>query len=157
MDSEKIVLAGYSHGGWSILDALHYGDELPPNLLDSPGKHLDGVKAVLAYYPYCSFSAANREGWKVEIPVLLYNAGQDTVVSPTDCQTMIENTQTYKFPVKEVYLAEARHGFDSPSRNFNPKLYEIAQREQYAFLNKYLSAAPRNRQFSSSTLVQKKH
>ena len=88
VDPDRIVLAGWSHGGWTIMDAfaLAAEDKVPTSLSDDAGG-LEGVVAVVLIYPYCgAFSVTYRTGdWNDAPPTLMLLAENDTMISTPDC------------------------------------------------------------------------
>jgi dienelactone hydrolase len=86
VDAHRLVLAGWSHGGWSIMDlmALDPPRALPTNLTAAPPAGLDGVAGVLLIYPYLGFaSLAHRDPIALRVPMLMLLSGRDTIV-PTE-------------------------------------------------------------------------
>ena len=87
-DSERIILAGWSHGGWAVMDAMaFYSDNAAPYNLAGSGDGLAGVSGIVLVYPYCGFGTAVRSGfsWEYPIPVLQIIAGSDAGVDPKRC------------------------------------------------------------------------
>lgn len=118
IDSNRLALMGYSHGGWTILDALAYENrQLPPGLTDKPKAGLSGVKALVAYYPYCGWPAEHSKGWSSKIPVLSLLAGQDSIVDVNACIAVDEMMKTTNPGVlKSILYADSDHVFDTQSR-----------------------------------------
>jgi dienelactone hydrolase len=83
VDKTRIVLAGWSHGGWAIMELLAQDPPhgLPTNLTTAPAAGLDGLAGVLLIYPYLGFaSLAAREPIATRAPILMLLSGRDTVV-----------------------------------------------------------------------------
>ncbi|NQD94310.1 dienelactone hydrolase, partial [Pseudomonas sp. CrR25] len=71
VDGQRLALLGFSHGGWSILDALAYGGAAGHGFA-SPGRQgLARVKATITYYPYCGFPAQLRRHLPTQPPQLM--------------------------------------------------------------------------------------
>jgi len=46
---DQLFIAGYSHGGWAVLEALAYNGALPRGLTDSPAEPLAGLRGAIAW------------------------------------------------------------------------------------------------------------
>lgn len=109
VDPERILLIGWSHGAWALMElfALEPG-ELPPNLDAAPAADYRDVAGVVLFYPYCGLAARARRSWPGAPPTLMLLAGQDTVVSSEACRAWAEGRpgiETHVYP-------EVDHGFD---------------------------------------------
>ena len=113
--SDRLALLGYSHGGWTVLDALAYGPDPVHGSNDEDGQALDGVRAVAAYYPYCGFPARFRSEWAVKQPTLVFLAGQDTVIDTAECVDVFDRYQANDYPVETRFFPGVEHVFDAPS------------------------------------------
>jgi len=62
---QGIGFVGWFHGAGSILDALAQEPPKtqPTGLSEATKRGLNGLKAAVAVYPYCSFPSAMRSGW----------------------------------------------------------------------------------------------
>jgi dienelactone hydrolase len=141
VDRERIVLAGWSHGGWAIMDLLAMDPprELPHNLTRMPASGLSGLAGLLFVYPYCGFGARS-EPWPQVVPALFVLAGEDEVAEPDDCLELTAQLKAAGHPVRVVTIDGAAHSFDEPrhadgsSRNYDPEATERAQRLALEFL-----------------------
>ena len=120
-DGDRIVLAGWSHGGWAVMDAmsLYAAGKTPRNLPDA--EQIDGVSGILLVYPYCGFGTAAHTGfvWDKPVPTLLYIAGSDRSMDPEQCTAWYDGQDSpYLYLVVEP---DAEHTFDIPApKNRNP-------------------------------------
>lgn len=59
VDADRLVLAGFSHGAWAIMDLMTQKlDKAGDARLSDPAPHwLDGVKGLFLVYPYINFLA----------------------------------------------------------------------------------------------------
>jgi len=109
VDPERILLVGWSHGAWSMMELYALGDgELPPNLDAAPTADRRDVAGLVLLYPYCGFAAGARRAWNGAPPTLLLLAGQDTIVSAEACRAWAEGragVETHVYPGVD-------HGFD---------------------------------------------
>ena len=115
VDKNKLVLIGWSHGAWTIMDllALDPPRRLPTNLSRSPDQPLAAVKAVILFYPYCEFPAkARRRGWTHDIRVLLLIAGRDSIVSSEACLEIVSILENKGQPITVHVYPSVDHAFD---------------------------------------------
>ena len=115
VDAGRLCLAGWSHGGWGILEAMS-ADPRPGalGLSDPAACDLAGVKGAWLAYPYVGFLAANRmKPWR-HCPKTL------GVIARTDHLTTVRNAERVHAMVRncgvevETWIAEGTHAFDEP-------------------------------------------
>ncbi|NWG46025.1 MAG: dienelactone hydrolase family protein [Alphaproteobacteria bacterium] len=111
-----VVLAGWSHGGWSILEAMGVPDgTLPWGLADRPEDLLERVVAVQLTYPYCGPAASGRiSDWTHLPPTLLLQGARDTVVGVAACQRRLA-------PLEERGLRLEQHLFEGTDHSFDQR------------------------------------
>ncbi len=110
--TDRVVLLGWSHGGWAVMDAVAHahGGRRPPNLSHLPSEPLSVVRAVGAVYPYCGFGAsAARDPWPEDLPTLLLVSERDDVVDPEVCRRLAD-----RLAGSETVAYDADHWFDNP-------------------------------------------
>jgi dienelactone hydrolase len=147
VDDSRVALAGWSHGGWGIMEMMS-ADRRPGTLgLANPGDvALDGVAATYLAYPYIGLAARNRmRPWR-HCPKTL------AVISRTDHLTTVRNAEAVHAMVRncgaevETWVAEGTHAFDEPGAakpmRYHPELAEEAVRRFVALLED-VAAAPR--------------
>ena len=111
LDSERIVLAGWSHGGWSIFDLLDRSATrtLPHNLREAPPGGLSGLSGLVLVYPFCGVpSPLPRAG----VPSLFVLSGADRIAPPEDCEARATTWRSAGDPVHVERIAGAPHAFD---------------------------------------------
>ncbi len=147
VDATKLVLAGWSHGGWGIMEAMSAERSGPSLGIADPGAvALDGVKATYLAYPYVGIAALNRmRPWR-HCPKTL------AVISQRDHLTTVRNAQRVHDMVRscgaevETWIAPGTHSFDEPSSvpptRHDPELTSEAIRRFRALLED-TAAAPR--------------
>jgi dienelactone hydrolase len=126
VDPDRIILAGWSHGGTAVLTALG----------SSPSDFgADGSKpflAGIAFYPDCV--APNR----VQAPMLILIGEADTWTPAYRCRAMPKDEK-----IRIEYYPDATHGFDIPRANLvmeghrirhDPKAEALAVEAVHAFL-----------------------
>jgi dienelactone hydrolase len=137
LDADKLFLMGFSHGGWTALEALALDENLPPGLTDSPGNHLAGVRGLVAWYPYCGFAAGFDRPWREDIPVLMLLAAEDATTDPVPCETIAADQRDSGRPVSWRTYPGVDHGFDLDVdwvRVYDPAIHANALALQFAFL-----------------------
>jgi dienelactone hydrolase len=140
VDSSKVALAGWSHGGWGIMEAMS-ADRRDRTLgLSNPGAvSLDGVLGAYLAYPYIGVAALNRmRPWR-HCPRTL------AVISRSDHLTTVRNAESVHAMVRdcgadiETWIAEGTHAFDEPGAakpmRYHPELADEAVRRFVALLN----------------------
>jgi len=137
-DADNITLLGYSHGAWSILEALHGQNEPMPAISDDLTLSIDGVRSVIAYYPYCGGAARysyRDTGFKV--PTLIYTAGLDKITKVEPCAAYVNKQQALDSPIKHVHFETVSHGFDIQEdwvKHYDPVVAADAFAQQLAFI-----------------------
>jgi len=115
VDTSKIALAGWSHGGWTIMEALALegADELPPGLSDDPGG-LEGVVGSALIYPYCGALSLSYWGkpWAGSVPSLMLLAGKDQMISTPECLETAQRLEADGQPMSVHVYPDADHAFD---------------------------------------------
>ncbi len=116
LDAQRIILAGWSHGGWSVMDyltmdfkrrwpaGLRHSDDRPPT-----------IRGAILLYPHCGLGALSRSRqWRSQPEVLALIAGSDTVVDAEQCISYFESKKRAGDPVTMMIYPDAEHVFDDP-------------------------------------------
>lgn len=113
VDQGRIILAGWSHGAWSVMDylALTGAGAKPPSV---KGKLAPAAIAGFAlFYPYCGEGTWSRlKRWTTTAPVLAFIAGKDTIVDGPECKARLESLKSAGADIEIVYYPDADHVFD---------------------------------------------
>ncbi len=136
IDPTRLFLVGYSHGGWTALEALALGDGLSPGLLDSPGNHWEGVRGIVAWYPYCGGGATFTTEWRHPVPVLMLLAEEDEITAPEPCAESAATQADRGLPVRQLTYPGVSHGFDRDAdwvQLYDPEIARQAIAEQFDF------------------------
>ncbi|MEH6551927.1 MAG: dienelactone hydrolase family protein [Pseudomonadales bacterium] len=128
IDPEQLFLIGYSHGGWTILESLAYGDDLPRGLTDNPSNGFKGVQGLVAWYPYCGIGAGYTSGWEKDIPVLVLLAAEDEITDPEPCIDMAQQQAASGGAIDWHVYANVSHAFDTGEDWV--KLYDAESHQQ---------------------------
>lgn len=140
VDQQALALLGYSHGGWTIYDALSQVGHEGHGYTAPAAEALAGVQGVITYYPFCGFPAQHAQsGIALDIPVLMFLASADTVVSPQECLSAAANFASQPLDIRQ--FAGAQHVFDQPSglNSEVPAFARAAEAQAEAFLAQHLS------------------
>jgi len=110
---DELFLAGYSHGGWAVLESITYNGALPRGLEDSPDEPLAGVLGAIAWYPYCGVATHFRAGWESALPVLMLLAAEDEITPSEPCVEIAKRQAAAGKPVEWRVFEHVSHGFDT--------------------------------------------
>ena len=147
VDASKIVLAGWSHGGWGIMEAMSADRSRPALGVADPGSvGLDGVVGTYLAYPYVGVAAFNRmRPWR-HCPKTL------AVIARADHLTTVRNAERVHAMIRdcgaevETWVADGSHSFDEPTSappmKFDPDLTAEALRRFGALLHDVAVAPP---------------
>lgn len=128
VDPHRMVLAGWSHGGWGIMELMSAPLKSPAEigLADVDGLDLSGVKGAFLAYPYVGAVARRRFAAWVHRPRTF------AVIARHDHLTTVRNARKVMDAVEdggvevERWLADGTHAFDehseSPIMHFDPAL-----------------------------------
>lgn len=127
-DSRRIAVVGWSHGGWTILDALtlRSGAEMEraTGITDLPDEPLVGVQRTLIVYPYASVgSLVGRRAWRVAPMSTAIICGRDYIVGVP--REPLERQRRRGAPLDIVFFQDATHAFEDaatrdPRVRYNP-------------------------------------
>ena len=137
VDPERLFLVGYSHGAWTLLEALALGEALPPGLADRPARVWHGLRGAVAWYPYCGAAASFVTDSFPALPVLMLLAEKDEITAPEPCADSAERLAGQGLPVRYEVFPGVSHGFDRDEawvRLYIPAMAERAIAEQFAFV-----------------------
>ena len=118
MDMNRVVLTGWSHGAWSIMDFLTMDlkGDYPATLADPYEKPLPRLAGTVLFYPYCGLGTRTRiKNWQQTPPTLLFIAGADTIVNHKACLSMADQLAAKQgLPVSRTVYPDTEHAFDDP-------------------------------------------
>ena len=109
-DAGRVAAAGWSHGAWSVMEAL---------AADDGHAGVARLKLAVLVYPYAGpLARTAKNGWGRNRPaVLACLAGRDTVVGRLAPRRAITRLQDDGLDVELVELADATHSFDDDQAN----------------------------------------
>ncbi len=115
IDHHRLALAGWSHGGWAIMDLMTMA-------LNRPGEAriarpdpalLAGVKAVVLAYPWCGAGALSQlRPWRRTPDVFAFVGEADRVARPALCRRAWRAAERAGARVETWFPAGATHAFD---------------------------------------------
>jgi dienelactone hydrolase len=95
---DAIGAAGWSHGGWTVMDALALGSKVAnyANLSDMPEDPLAGLKTAFLVYPWCGYGVqTHANGWVKPVPAMMLLGSKDSVSGAVE--TIVYRDATHSF------------------------------------------------------------
>lgn len=135
-DTARVVVAGWSHGGWTIMDAFAQGDDAArmTGLVDAGPEPLRRVRGAFLVYPYASFpSLTSARGWQGATPrVAAITGGRDQVVGWKSPHRAFDRLGAEGLEVDILHFDDATHAFDDddandPRTRYRPDLRATAE------------------------------
>ena len=120
VDAQRLGLAGWSHGGWAILDglALHAMGTAPDGLIEVPDAPFDGVKAILLMYPFGSRpSLARTHSLNADADISAILVKSDTHAKETHVEAILKREQAAGHKVSWELFSDVTHGFEEPDHH----------------------------------------
>ena len=131
-DPSRIALAGWSHGGWAVMDAmtLPLDGGAEAGLKDGGDADLSGLKGLFLAYPFVGFIAASRhKDWRRGGPVLAMLPQPDHLATLGVYARAFTHAEAGG-AVVEQWAPDATHAFDEPGLT-HPKIrYDEVLAEQ---------------------------
>lgn len=127
VDGQRLAVAGWSHGGWGIMEAMSSPRATPGQLgvADPWAADVRRVKAAFLAYPYIGMAALNRmRPWLWWPRTLVVTASKDHLTTVRNANTVSAAMMRCGVPV-EGWTAEGTHAFDEPM-NAPPMRYDPA-------------------------------
>lgn len=115
VDPDRIVLAGWSHGSWTIMDAMSAPLDRPgeARLADPDPEPLDAVKAVFLAYPYVGLISRSRALWRRTPRTFAVAPRRDHLGSIRTHMLAYASAVAAGADV-EIWSPDATHAFDEP-------------------------------------------
>lgn len=144
-DASRMAVAGWSHGGWTALDAMSMtpGAEVAKatRLTGIPDEPLAGLLGAFVIYPYQGPGAiAPSRGLRVDVPVKAIVGTADTVVFGKHVIMTLGRMKTPSQPIDITTFEGATHAFDEIEAQdwrvkYDPGLTERSHRMYGEFLS----------------------
>ena len=124
VDSHRLRIASWSHGGWAVGDLVTFRDPGDGSFT----KTMADVEAIRFTYPYCGFPAqGGRRTWTWKGGVRFVFAEIDTVQSAAGCQPLMDRARKAGSKVEMVTVPGVTHAFDERVRSADsPFLFDPA-------------------------------
>ncbi|NBW10654.1 MAG: dienelactone hydrolase [Caulobacteraceae bacterium] len=115
VDPERLVLAGWSHGAWAIMDMMTLSlDHGAAGISDAPSLDLTGVVGAFLPYPYVAFPAASRtHDWRRPLKSFFILPTRDHLATMRMYERALDHVRAPGSPV-ETWVVKATHAFDEP-------------------------------------------
>jgi len=116
VDVSTLLLGGWSHGGWGIMEALSADRDRPGalGLADAATVPLEGVQATFLAYPYVGVAALNRmRPWRHCPKTLAMIAARDHLTTVRNAERVLAMARQCGAEV-ETWVADGTHSFDEP-------------------------------------------
>ncbi len=141
IDANRLAAMGFSHGGWTIIEAWRMTDRYPATKL----------KALIALYPSCGRGLPPADA----PPLLMLLGGLDDWTPSEPCVKLADAARRVGRTVTDVVYKDARHAFDAANIRgrvnvevarggkgatieYNPRAYDDAEKQVKQFLRQYL-------------------
>ena len=125
-DPSRMVLAGWSHGAWAIMDLATMPLEHPgeAGLADPSPEPLAGLRGLFLGYPYGGVTALSRTRPWVRAPRTLgVIAERDRITRPRDSDRVFEAARTAGARL-DIWRAPGAHCFDEPGNALSRMRYD---------------------------------
>ncbi len=127
LDADSTVLTGWSHGGWTVLDAMAEAEAEADAKADAGlaprGRPFAGVAAALLIYPYCgAIIEADTSPIGDPFPVTLLLVGKDRIANPEDCRRLAGRREAEGSRIDIVFEPELTHAFDAKEQPWDPRM-----------------------------------
>lgn len=116
-----VILAGWSHGAWAVMELLSDGPHA--RQVGSLRLHASHASqrpdAVVLYYPYCGFlNAAKRHPkWAFRGQLLLVTAERDTIGPAGKCLPVVTEAMADAPSIRNVDFPGMTHAFDEETQS----------------------------------------
>jgi dienelactone hydrolase len=116
-DAVRLGALGWSHGGWTVMDALALTGQIPlhAGLSPAPPAPLEGLRCAMAVYPWCGTGSHTTAcGWQTSVPFATVIGGRDIVARPEAIEKAVARLERDGLRPDVLRLPEATHSFDEP-------------------------------------------
>lgn len=142
VDMDNVLLAGFSHGGWSIMDLMTEPlTEAGEAKLTDPDPSLANVRGLFLVYPYINFPArSNGNAWLRHPKVFAVLAEKDHLTPVKHSRKIFDKVQAAGSEVSLLSL-NASHAFDEEDNKSGVMRYSAdAMRQSMAAMLTFMEA-----------------
>jgi dienelactone hydrolase len=117
VDASKLIAAGWSHGAWTVIDAmaLRPGGEMQraTKLNDLPDEPLAGLSGAFLAYPYAGIaSTSGRRAPRLKPKTTAIVCGRDYIVGAKVPLTVMARLRGHGLPLELSLFEENTHAFE---------------------------------------------
>ncbi len=142
-DNRRISAIGWSHGGWTIMDALalRSGAEMQraTGLAGLPDEPLDGLASAMMVYPYAGIGTyVGRRDWRIAPRAIAIVAERDTIVG--DSRAALARQIQRNSSLEVVVFETATHAFeDAEARDLRVRFDAAATAREHQMLREMVA------------------
>ena len=114
VDTARIALVGWSHGGSTTLAAVNGADASVAAYRSQSGE-APWIRAAVAFYPGCAAALRAGPRWQPAAPVAIHIGELDDWTAAAPCVSLGEARRGSDPAVTVDVYAGSHHGFDAPS------------------------------------------
>jgi len=118
IDPQRLIAAGWSHGGWTISDALSLRDRAEAaratRIGDLDEEPLAGLVGAFLVYPYLGIGVLRGRAWRVKPRTLAIICGKDAIAGGPAAHRALAFVAAGGVPVEIIPFDAATHAFDEP-------------------------------------------
>jgi dienelactone hydrolase len=145
VDVDQLSLSGWSHGGWSVMDALALGPEVAKHaaISDLNDDVLGGVTSAFLVYPWCGAGAQTpSRGWQKPVRAFMLLAEKDSVAGVRFPLRALAAAARSGARTDSIVYPRATHCFDEEI-TFNPtfKFDPVDTHKAIEFYGKWISSS----------------
>ncbi len=115
VDSNNIHAIGWSHGGWTIMDALALETEIYKysKITDLGETPFESLKTAGIIYPWCGMGSFTQEkGWQRKVPSHMIIGGSDAVVGDKLLLKCYDKLLEQGVKIEKTIFEKAAHAYD---------------------------------------------
>ena len=116
IDADRLILAGWSHGAWTVMDFLTMDSEKRrPAGLSGALPAPPALSGAIFFYPHCGTGALSKfRSWRETPPAVAFVAGADEIVEPEKCMRLFNKKIRGGAAIDLTLYPDVQHVFDDP-------------------------------------------
>ena len=113
VDSSRVAVVGFSHGGWTALEFLGWPGGTQPG--EAALRARESVRSVAVVYPYCGGDVqATLDRWPRKVHLLMLLAENDRAVGTARCEDVAREQRARGYDISLHVYPGVEHGYDVP-------------------------------------------